>query len=263
MKIKLLIILGVILIGKQLALAYYLPDQLYDSFGFYLDTTAFPEEEAVMLQKAAALDSAETQEFACFPSVRGRGYFGDLPCVTFYHLWPCVEQVHSEIPQSLILYNHCSGAIYHFRGGIESFNAVFADYLKVNYDPDFIIPLIYLYFLTQRLDGFKRILFQPQDFCGLYDTIYVDQTEEEDPELWARLQTERETIPKALKPLKIEKRDKYWRIDFYAYTGDINRIEHWIVDAYPDSLKMESKETVYKNLGDRFRNPTKRDDNIE
>ncbi len=227
---------------------YFSLNALENQFGFYLDTISVADQESLMLAKADSLHFAEkTERFDSYPGIACRGYFTRLPCISFYYLKTSSYVTGPEDPYKLIFYNHCDSAIYRYGGDIKNFNKVFGQYLFANFDIESTMKIIRLFLTTQYSVGPPRILWAPNDFEVVYDSLFPDVTILNDPFLFKCIEDDKLKAAEFIKPLKYKRTNEFQSFDFYTYGGTC-KVVHWAISIFPDSLRLDKKETVMEHL---------------
>ncbi len=247
--LKLLILFALLLlITFDAEAGYFSLNALKLQFGFYLDTVPVADQENLMLIKADSAYFAEKGEyFESFPRIRARGNFSELTCVSFYYLGTSSYIPGPEDPHKLVFFNHCNNAIYRYGGDIRDFNVVFGRYISSIYNIEGAMKMINLFLTTQYVIGPPRILWVPNDFEVVYDSLFPDVTIMNAPFLFKCIEDDKVRAAEFIKPLKYKRTNECQSFDFYTYGGAC-KVEHWAISIFPDSLRLDKKEIVMEHL---------------
>ena len=237
------------------AIAEFRPVWAYEKhYGFYYDTLSFPKDEAAMLAAAENLSAKDLPlDTGCHLIVSARAYFKKATSLAFYRLEEkcgeyTIEYGGPDINRNLVFYNFRNGALYRFGGGIDDFSAVFGDILAAHFDREGILELIGLFLDTRNSFNPYEILWTPQDFVALYDSLYGDIICLDSGPIPDRIRNERKIISPQLDSFKWKENEASFRAKFYAWGGP-NSIVYWDFEITRSGIELKEEKTLFSKLG--------------
>jgi len=225
------------------------PDwELKKYYGFHFDTLSFPEEELRAIAMAESVYQISPWRPGWHLYARTTAYFDVSSCLAFYELGEdsagfTIDVTGPEHPNRLIFFNHCNKSIYCFGDSVENFNAVFKDALLSHFDSISVLNLIQFFLATRHTVQAYQILWTPQNFVELYDSLYSDLYSDDE-----RIRSEKDSIPPMLDSIRWKETGDGYKVTFYAWGGP-NSVIFWNMKITRDGIQIKEEKRLFTKLG--------------
>lgn len=224
---------------------------LYTPLGFSCDQTLVGKEDSLVLEKADSIKFKMIEEhFKCYPGIYCKGTFTDLENVIYYELIECDIPLGGSPWYCKIFYNTIIGDTYNFGGILQDFNKVFSANLSENCNPDFILNLINLYLNTLYPQCGYIILGSNDAVNPIYEYVKGIRNLKL---LQFDLKVIENNFPELITTDIFHKFNGYYVFKFNTFRCD-EKVERWVIYAFPDSLVIGERETVKYLFLDDYRN---------
>jgi len=209
--------------------------------GFEIVTISNRMIESEVLVKMDSLNkqyAKEIEKYGCFPSIYSRGLFRNMPGIRYYRPVGCIYVSGIHVTRfDYCLFNEYNHSIYYPNGDLKAYNNVFGSSIRNNFEPSFIMKLLFLYVLNSDVRGYHLILGFYNDIRNLYDITQKDSH----AYFWfLHVKLLKELYPSLGQPINIENKTDHYKIEFNCFDG-VRTIDHWIFNVYPDSISLVSK----------------------
>jgi len=221
-----------------------------DDWKVYSSDSVNVDVESYVLRTIDEIKYHETgKDYRCFPKIEYRYEFSDLWNISIYKLFTCEAVLNYDNNYDWVIFNKEDSSMYHFGGNLRSFNGVFSNYLKNNYDNKNIIKLLWLYLNTlENEQNAYYIINDTSDFEKLYQIF-------ERPDREVKKGEDTAIVNKVIEPIRIQNLEyekfgiKLNKICLYTWKWPSGSIEEWHFVISKDRITIDNVKELAKHLG--------------